>query len=1702
MATTPQEQHIETIRKTKFSIGGQQNPLTEDLHQSVKNLSAELYAKDVHFLMEIIQNAEDNEYAQGVDPSLEFIVTSRDITGTGAGSTLLVFNNEKGFSAKNIESICSVGRSTKKGQRQKGYIGEKGIGFKSVFLITAQPYIFSNGYQIKFNEEPCPHCGLGYVVPEWVEESPTLADIQKIYGASKPLPATIIVLPLKPDKEQVVKLQLSNIHPEVLLFLSKIRQLSAREDNEDTRLNTVSAISISSEIDFVTRKNVGAESYTLHLFAEEDSDENERECRYYMWRQKFPVNQADRVERRMEVDHIVMTLAFPFGKRLNRGISSPGIYAFLPTEMVTNFPFIIQADFVLASSRETILLDNKWNQGILASVPSAFVSAFISLVKTSESAPVSSLPNMFKFLPVESSSYPKLNTVRQLIKDKLLAENIMPSESHTEQKFFYKPSEVGRIMPAFWNILVKAKDQRVSMHNLSSHGMYALNSAFDREYYDDILDFLEVRSMDNEWYGKCVQSSNLVLGLSENVYLELLFFIADKWTSHFQYTNMKNIPLLKYVGQDGYLCLCSVNETAQKVICLSYDARHISWLIDWNREFRCAACLFMPKSTQDILRSFHSADALMKWLSTHAEASFIDVNEYADLLIKSLHRDRRLIVAFAHFLYHSHSTQYISQQDIKRLCKKMPLLDSYGCVNSDNNGILVPANGSKWVGLIGSNPWRGKDYVELAEDYLRAGNYAGVCTPAKKLIDFFRAQIGASDIPDLCPPNDTFPAVYSPLTKENAFLLLEWIRNLKRKGKLMEGKFLTCIQMGSWLRANIGEAVGYRPPSESFLLTPEWGNLLKNGSDLVDIPLIDQTFYGNKIIDFKDELVTIGVMCEFGEACKFIGKQLMCLAANRNLTRSNVFSILNFIKFLREKYLSPEEFIKSVREGNWMKTYHGERSPVGSILFDSEWSAAKRISSLPFIDEEYYGEEILTFRTELQLLGVVVTFDQNYQRLADCFKLPTSFTSMTADDAHLILKCIRNAKSSDKLVAVLKDKKWIRTTDGLRSPNECFLDDSKWGSLLLIFGGFPLISEKFYGTDSNSYKEEFKKLGVVVDFEDAAKVFVRQFKQSVSSSSMTKENVLSVLRCYKKLKSLNFPIPAGFRKCIRDEKWLKTRLGQRGPKEAIIFSSEWEHISRIALLPFIDDSESHYGTAIREYDEELKDLGVTFKFDSGSDFVAGGVIFPPNTRDITAASVLSLLNCIRTILKKKGSLPKEFLDRLNKSWVKTYMGYRPPSECLLFGPEWSSVLACKDATFIDEKFYGFDLLSYRDELSAIGVTVDAQNGCQLIAKKLEIHSQFDVIARIYSYLNKYDWKQEPKDASLIWIPSGNDTGNWVSHEDCVLRDNDGLFSSQLEVLEKHYDTKLLSFFHESLNVRRKPSVDDYIALWKNWESSGCQLTTAECCAFWVCMVKQLNSKTKSLLADMVKLPVYTGSDIVHLFKKQDVYIPDDLLLMDMFEKASPNPIFVWYPQPSLPSLPRTKLLEVYSNIGVRPISESVTKIDSSSSSCVHKQVDSKDMLINRELIRLVLGFLSDPSMDMDANKRQKIAKSLLDVQVFEMEEPISVGYSLSLSSGESVAVKESKMIRWERESSRMFFQKICKSSGQKAKIEYATHFSRVIAEGLLWERDDRIVELSELIKLGWLLEFDEEAIGFLLKTKNMQVFMEDVEFLKSSFSYE
>ncbi|KAI3673635.1 hypothetical protein L6452_39759 [Arctium lappa] len=1668
---TAAKEHVAEIRRTKFSIGGKPNPLTEDLHQAVKNLSAELYAKDVHFLMELIQNAEDNEYPDGVDPSLEFVITSKDITSTGAPATLLIFNNEKGFSRKNIESICSVGRSTKKGLRKRGYIGEKGIGFKSVFLITAQPHIFSNGYQIRFNEKPCEHCNVGYIVPEWVEGDQLLSAIVSVYGST--LPKTTLLLPLKPDKVEPVKDQLSSVHPELLLFLSKIKRLSVKEHNADPSLKTVSAISISSEKNFVTSKSLDADSYTLYLTADDIGDVDEKECGYYMWKQRFPVKQVNKVEVRMEVEEWVITLAFPIGRRLNRGLSLPGIYSFLPTETVTNFPFVIQSDFLLASSRENILWDNKWNQGILDCVPIAFLNAFTQLVKSTEDAPVSSLPKMFWFLPINDSSHPKLNLVRDAIKTRLINDTIVPCESYTGQKLFRKPNEVGRLKPTFWSILNKARKQGVNFSDISSHGSYIIASSFDKVEYNAILDFLAIQPVDNEWYAKCISGSNLVLGVSEDLYIQLLVFIAEGWGSSFHNTNMKNIPLIKFVGMDGKLDLFKINVVSHGAgnKLLAADSDHIiSWLINWNTEFGCSkGQFFLPKAMQEAIQSCSKSHTLKKWLKEDVKVKFVSVNEYAEHLSPSLNVDRKLAVTFSHFLRGSLEKQYLMKHEVRNLCSSMPIVDNYGVVIVQRKGVLEPSSGSNWVKLFGYNPWRQDGYIELGVDYTQQKSFVGISTSGKQLLSFLKEYVKASDLPYLPPPNVAIPTLSSHLEKSNTFILLNWLHLLRLQGSSLPVKFLSSIKNGSWLKITLSCSPGHRPPSESFMLDSKIGKLLQNGSVLVDIPLLDENFYGVEIKKYQEELRIIGVRFHDKDACEFIGKRLMTLAASSKLTRDNVLSILKFIQYLGANYLSPANFIDSIKGEKWLKTKKGYMPPSNSVLFSNEWIAASQVSEIPFIDQDY-GNEVLSFKKELKMLGVLVEFNQSYQFVLDNLKPSSSLASLSSDAVLLILRCIQSISSSDKLVQALKNQKSLKTNLGYRCPSECFLlnPDSEWGCLLQVFGSFPVLDQRFYGNSIFSMANELKKLGVMVDLEDTSKAFTRTFKQHVSSSSITKENVLLFLSAYRKLLKLKDKFPSELKNCISTEKWLRTRLGDyRSPNKCILFGTEWEPISPISLLPFVDDR--FYGKEIHDYRTELKRLGVVTDFKDGAKFVVDGIFLPQDSSNITSVNVYSLLDSVKKLKEIKADIPDSFLKKVSeKSWLKTHFGYKRPNECLLFYPKWDQYLKPNVGPFIDEGFYGPAIQSYSDELKGVGVVTDINEGCKLIAGYLDSHSNFNTICRIYHYLSDFNWQPDDEVSRKIWIPRGVDNGECVSPKDCVLYDKKNLFGEQLNVLGKfEYLKDTLNFFARVFDVKVHPSVDDYCKLWTTWESSKRPVTHDECCAFWEFVVANWNPKTDLVFKkNLLKLPVLDPiSGGIILSDKSDVFIGDDLFLMDLFRSSSRS-IFVWYPQPCTKALTRTKLVDIYRKLGVCTLSESAKKSITDVDFSGLEPVSSREKITKRGLFKLILGFLADSRLKREVEKRHEAVSRLLALEAFETLNPMTVGYHLSLSSGDVIKVEANRMIRWDKQNSKLFMQKLERSNaGYKDVIESGSHFGEVIAEGVLWENEEFVGELSELIRI-------------------------------------
>ncbi len=350
-----QYEHIKRIRN-EYGLNDvkqiESSRTIRNLHNAIKKLANDLYSKETHFLLELVQNAEDNEYR--TDACLSFCLLKTDPTNTeGSVGALLIQNNEIGFGINNIEAICAVGESTK--TKASGYIGEKGIGFKSVFRITSTPHIFSGGYCIRLPEK-LEGIDLGYIVPEWVEHVPDCVDKEQ----------TSIILPLDKSDEfnfQKIRDMICQFTPETILFLKKVTNLSLYVE-DDYLLDVV-------------KKQLDINELSITAIGNDKGKEICTTTRYLFHEKAFAKPVDLDVKERQSVSHSTISLAFPLHDNPEPG----ALYAYLPVLDNTGFPFIINADLLLTSSRVEVHQNNKWNLWLRDQITNLIFSAITNLVR-------------------------------------------------------------------------------------------------------------------------------------------------------------------------------------------------------------------------------------------------------------------------------------------------------------------------------------------------------------------------------------------------------------------------------------------------------------------------------------------------------------------------------------------------------------------------------------------------------------------------------------------------------------------------------------------------------------------------------------------------------------------------------------------------------------------------------------------------------------------------------------------------------------------------------------------------------------------------------------------------------------------------------------------------------------------------------------------------------------------------------------------------------------------------------------------------------------------------------------------------------------------------------------------------------------------------------------------------------------------------
>ncbi|KAB5583473.1 hypothetical protein GE09DRAFT_302763 [Coniochaeta sp. 2T2.1] len=344
------------LRKEKGFEGIKQNnsSIVFTLNNSLKILSDQLYQTPTRFLLELIQNADDNRYQVGISPSVSLSLYERD------GQQYFRSDcNEVGLTTRQIRALMDVGESTKTvagSSEQRGYIGENGIGFKSVFKVCDVVHVKSGYYEF-------------------------MLDRNQTIGMILPIPSTFPVAHLYPDHTQFllevkhknyyseIERELGMVNPELLMFLRKLTRLKiTAPGNNKPRL--LSRLVQESDTDFD-----GMETITLSTtIGAVDSA-----CAPVTMRKKYIVYRHDvrnlpKDKRREGISKSEVTLAFPVANRRTPIVESQKTFAFLPIDDF-GFKFLIHADFLLVASREGLEYQRPWNLALRVGIRHAFLKS-------------------------------------------------------------------------------------------------------------------------------------------------------------------------------------------------------------------------------------------------------------------------------------------------------------------------------------------------------------------------------------------------------------------------------------------------------------------------------------------------------------------------------------------------------------------------------------------------------------------------------------------------------------------------------------------------------------------------------------------------------------------------------------------------------------------------------------------------------------------------------------------------------------------------------------------------------------------------------------------------------------------------------------------------------------------------------------------------------------------------------------------------------------------------------------------------------------------------------------------------------------------------------------------------------------------------------------------------------------------------------
>ena len=350
---------------------------------SLKILSDTTYEDRKHFLLELIQNADDAIYDTDI-VKLSFIITEQGLE---------LYYNEKGFNVDDVIAITDTGDSTKSGSKRdaNSFIGEKGIGFKSVFALAEEVEIESGPWHFSLNNDTV-------VVPK---ELPNQKNEE----------GTRLRISFKRDDTiEMIAEELKRFvdgEMDSFLFLHKISAFNLEDRRPDCyknqKVEIIPANRQSKCLQLVTTPSNKTRKYLLYRDEVEFPGSLVKE----RWDKSY-VNKIGNLKR----EFIAAALLDTHKEKKGR------LFCFLPTSVRLPIPINLQVDGHLKADREKLHdpNNNSWNKYLLKKLPNFLLEAILDWRNTEIAN------NLIAYIPADKGN-DQLKDVFQKLINLLQTEN-------------------------------------------------------------------------------------------------------------------------------------------------------------------------------------------------------------------------------------------------------------------------------------------------------------------------------------------------------------------------------------------------------------------------------------------------------------------------------------------------------------------------------------------------------------------------------------------------------------------------------------------------------------------------------------------------------------------------------------------------------------------------------------------------------------------------------------------------------------------------------------------------------------------------------------------------------------------------------------------------------------------------------------------------------------------------------------------------------------------------------------------------------------------------------------------------------------------------------------------------------------------------------------------------------------------------------